>query len=313
MIKNNIGLWKNTIKTDFNSSLIIIGIVSILPVFVSSTYYLGIIIVGMYFSILALAWNLLAGFAGQFSLAPAAFAMLGAYVPALLNYHLSWNVYSGLLLAVLLTGCLGYVLGKIVLRLEGPYLALTTLAFAEILRLIIGNSINLTRGDQGINVPTFTQSRYIYYFLFVLALLAVLVFLYRLMTSKVGYFLLSIRDDPIGAESRGVDTVFFKTIVFAISCALCGMAGALYGTFSQLASPELGLISQTGIVIAMVIIGGIGSLTGSILGALIVYIGSEYIRVFGDFQMIVFSAMVIIFARFLSKGIWGYLRTFLIR
>ena len=114
-----------------------------------------------------------------------------------------------------------------------------------------------------------------------------------------------MRDDPVGAESRGIDVVRVKMIVFCASCAICGLAGSLYGTFSQLVSPELGLLQQTGLVLAMVVIGGMGSLTGSVIGALLVYLGSEWLRGFGSVQVIVFALLVILFARWVPGGLWS--------
>jgi branched-chain amino acid transport system permease protein len=193
----------------------------------------------------------------------------------------------------------------VVLRLKGPYLALTTLSFAEIARVVIGNSHEFTRGDQGLNVPGLMQSRVGYYYLFVAVLALVLVALYLLMRGRAGRFWLAIRDDETGAESRGIPVVRYKTLAFALSCAVCGLAGSLYGTFSQLVSPELGLLLQTGLVIAMVVIGGMGTLTGPVAGALIVYLASEWLREFGGIQLIVFSLAVILVARFFREGLWG--------
>jgi branched-chain amino acid transport system permease protein len=133
----------------------------------------------------------------------------------------------------------------------------------------------------------------------------VLCALYALMRGRAGRFWLAIRDDETGAESRGIDVVRYKTFAFALSCAICGLAGSLYGTFSQLVSPELGLLLQTGLVISMVVIGGMGTLTGPIVGALLVYVSSEWLREAGNIQLIVFSFIVIVFARFFRTGLWG--------
>jgi branched-chain amino acid transport system permease protein len=298
-------LWARRLATDFRAALAVVAILACLPLFVTSPYSLGILIVSIYFALLALGWNLLAGFAGQFSLAPAAFAMLGAYATALLDYHLKAPLAIGIPAAIVGTALMGWLLGRIVLRLKGPYLALTTLSFAEIARVVIGNSHEFTRGDQGLNVPALMQSRVGYYYLFLAVLLAVLLALYGLMRGRAGRFWLAIRDDETGAESRGIDVVRYKTFAFALSCAICGLAGSLYGTFSQLVSPELGLLLQTGLVIAMVVIGGIGTLTGPVVGALLVYLASEWMREFGHIQMVVFSAVVIVFARFFRTGLWG--------
>jgi len=304
-MKGAANLWANRLRTDFRVALAVVGLLACVPIFVSSPYWLGVLIVSMYFAMLSLGWNLLAGFTGQFSLAPAAFAMLGAYTTALLEYHLKAPLAIGIPAAVLGTALTGYLLGRVVLRLTGPYLALTTLSFAEIARVVIGNSHEFTRGDQGLNVPALMQSRVGYYYLFLAVLLAVLVALYALMRGRAGRFWLAIRDDSTGAESRGIDVVRYKTLAFALSCAICGLAGSLYGTFSQLVSPELGLLLQTGLVISMVVIGGMGTLTGPIVGALLVYLSSEWLRSVGNIQLIVFSVLVIVFARFFRTGLWG--------
>ncbi len=298
-------LWVNRLRRDFRASLALLALLSLAPLVVTTPYSLGILIVSIYFALLALGWNLLAGFTGQFSLAPAAFAMLGAYTTALLDYHLKAPLAVGIPAAIIGTALLGWLLGKVVLRLKGPYLSLTTLSFAEIARVVIGNSVEFTRGDQGLNVPTLFESRVGYYYLFLAVLLSVLIVLYLLMKSRTGRFWLAIRDDATGAASRGIDVVRYKTLAFALSCAICGLAGSLYGTFSQLVSPELGLLMQTGLVISMVVIGGMGTLTGPVVGALLVYLASEWLRDFGNIQMIVFAAAVILFARFLRTGLWG--------
>jgi branched-chain amino acid transport system permease protein len=298
-------LWSHRLRADFRTALAVAFALALVPLFVSSPYWLGVLVVSIYFALLALGWNLLAGFAGQFSLAPAAFAMLGAYATALLDYHWKAPLAIGIPAAIAGTALLGWLLGRVVLRLKGPYLSLTTLSFAEIARVVIGNSHEFTRGDQGLNVPTLMQSRVGYYYLFLAVLVAVLCGLYVLMRGRAGRFWLAIRDDETGAASRGIDVVRYKTLAFALSCAICGLAGSLYGTFSQLVSPELGLLLQTGLVISMVVIGGMGTLTGPIVGALLVYVSSEWLREVGNVQLIVFSFIVIVFARFFRTGLWG--------
>ena len=298
-------LWSDRLRFDMGAALAICAALALVPLFVSGPYALGIILVSIYFAIIALGWNLLAGYTGQFSLAPAAFAMIGGYTTALLGHYLHVPLALGIPAAIVSAALFGWVLGKLVLNLSGPYLSLTTLAFAEIARVVIGNSHEFTRGDQGMHVATLTQSRIGYYYIFLGTLVAVLVLLYGLLRGRLGRFMMAVRDDPVGASSRGIDVVRIKTIAFCVSCALCGLAGSLYGTFSQLVSPELGLLQQTGLVLSMVVIGGMSSLTGALLGAVLVYLSSEWLRGFGDVQIIVFALLVILFARDLPGGLWG--------
>ncbi|MEO8654056.1 MAG: branched-chain amino acid ABC transporter permease [Ramlibacter sp.] len=300
-------LWQQRLRFDMRFALVIVAAIALVPLVVSAPYVLGIILVSVFFAILALAWNLLAGYTGQFSLAPAAFAMIGGYATALLDFYWKVPLALGIPAAIVVTGLFGLVLGKLVLNLSGPYLSLTTLAFAEIARVVIGNSHEFTRGDQGMHVATLTDSRVAYYYIFLFALLVVLAFIYWLLRGRLGRFMMAVRDDPVGAESRGIDVVRVKMIAFCVSCAICGLAGSLYGTFSQLVSPELGLLQQTGLILSMVVIGGMGSLSGSILGAVLIYMGSEWLRGFGNIQLIVFAVLVILFARYIPGGLWGWI------
>ncbi len=304
---------RSKLSQEMRLSLVVIVLLALAPAVVTSPYWLGVLIVSMYFAMLSTGWNLLAGYTGQFSLAPAAFAMLGGYTTGLLAWH--WNVplAIGVPLSFVIPGIIGLALGRIVLRLSGPYLALTTLSFAEIVRLLIYNSIDFTRGDQGLNVPGLVESRIGNYYLFLVVLAAITVGVFLLLRSRYGRFFQAIRDDEIGAASRGIDVVRAKTIAFLVSCAICGLAGGLYGTFARLVSPELGLIAQTGMVIAMVVIGGMGTLVGPLIGAVLVYVASELLRDVGNIQMIVFALLVIIFARFFREGLWGLARAAFVR
>jgi len=299
---------RTRVNAEFAATGVILLIVALLPLAVSNDYWLGVLVVSMYFAMCASAWNLLAGYAGQFSLAPAAFAMIGAYTTGLLAHHFGMPPWIGILAAVIVSSLIGLVLGRIVLRLSGPYLALTTLAFAEIMRAVISNSINITRGDLGLEVPGILQSRLGWYFLFLAVLTLVQAGFYFLLRARAGLYLQAIRDDEIGAASHGVEGVFWKTIAFALSSGVCGLAGALYGHFAHFVSPELGLISQTGLVIIMVVIGGMGTLAGPLIGAFLVYASSEMLRDVGGWQLVVFALLVILFARFFSEGLWRFVR-----
>jgi len=296
------------LRHEFAGSLGLLALVALAPAVVTNDYWLGVLIVSMYFALLSAGWNLLAGYTGQFSLAPATFAMIGAYGTGLLAYH--WNIppWIGIPAGILVAGLIGAALGRIVMRLRGPYLALTTLSFAEIMRIVIGNSYEFTRGDLGLSVPGLTDVRLAWYYVFLAIVVLVQIGLYALLKSRAGLYLQAIRDDEIGAASRGVDTVFWKTASFTISTAISGLAGVLYAHFSQLVSPELGLILQSGLVICMVFIGGIGSLIGPLIGAFLVYLSSEALREVGGIQLIVFSILVILVARFFREGLWGLVR-----
>ncbi|MGB3447589.1 MAG: branched-chain amino acid ABC transporter permease [Xanthobacteraceae bacterium] len=293
---------------EFRAALVAMAIVALIPLGVSNPYWLGVLIVSMYFAILAGGWNLLAGYTGQFSLAPATFAMIGAYTTGLLNHYLGVPPLLGIVAAVIVSGLVGLLLGRAVLRLVGPYLALTTLSFAEIMRLVASNSIDITRGDLGLGVAGLMNSRIGWYYLFLGVLVALLILFYMLLRSKAGLFLQAIRDDEVAARRAGVNVVFWKTAAFAISAAASGFAGALYAHFAELVTPELGLIGQTGLIVSMTVIGGMGTLAGPLVAAFLVYVLSEWLRDVGGYQLVVFAALVVIFARFFREGLWGLAR-----
>jgi branched-chain amino acid transport system permease protein len=295
------------IRTELILSLALLALTAVLPLVVTNDYWRGVIIVSMIFAVLAAAWNLLAGYGGQFSLAPATFGMIGAYTTGMLSYYLDASPLLGIPSAIIVAGLIGWSLGRIVLRLSGPYLALTTLSFAEIFRLVISNSIEITRGDLGLNVTGLIADRLHFYYLMVTVLIAVQLGLFVLLRAPAGLYLRAIRDDEIAAASRGVKIVTWKTNAFAISAAISGLAGALYAHFAHFVSPELGLISQTGLIISMTVIGGLGTLIGPVIGAFLVYVASEYLREFGGIQLIIFALLVIIFGRFFREGLWGLL------
>jgi branched-chain amino acid transport system permease protein len=288
--------------------LLLLGAAALVPLGVSDPYWLGILIVSMYFALISSGWNLLAGYTGQFSLAPATFAMIGAYTTGLLCQYAGTSPWLGIAAAVLASAAIGMVLAVVVMRLSGAYLALTTLSFAEIARLVIANSYGFTRGDLGLGVPGLLGSRVAWYY-FVLAALAIVVIgLMLLLRSPMGLYLQAIRDDEVAAASRGVDVVSWKIAAFVVSSAIAGLAGALYAHFSELVSPELGLITQTGLVICMVVVGGMGTLVGPVVGAFLVYLLSEALREVGGVQLIVFALVVILFARFFREGLAGLAR-----
>jgi branched-chain amino acid transport system permease protein len=290
---------------EFRAALLALVAAALVPAFVQNAYWLGVLVVSMYFAILAGAWNLLAGYTGQFSLAPAAFAMMGAYATGLLGNNSSLPPLVTIPFAIIATGLIGLALGRVVLRLSGPYLALTTLSFAEIVRLVASNSINVTRGDLGLPIAGLFTNRIGWYYLFLATLTLLVVLLYLLLRSQAGLFLQAIRDDEVAAARSGVDVVFWKTVAFAISSAACGLSGALYAHFAELVTPDLGTVGQTGLVVSMTVIGGMGTLVGPIVGAFLVYLVSEWLRDVGGYQLIVFSALVIVFARFFRSGLWG--------
>ena len=294
------------LRRELSASAALVAVAAVLPAFVRSDYWLGVLVVGFYFTLQAMGWNLIAGYTGLFALAPATFAMLGAYGSALLNFHWQWPPALTIPVGIVTSTVAGFLLGWVTLRLRGPYLALTTLAFAEIARLVAINTPELTRGDLGLSVSGLWVHQRLYAYYFFLGLVAaVQAGLYVLLRSPVGLYLQAVRDDELGAEARGIDAARWKTLAFTLSSAICGLAGAFYVHFIQLATPEMGLVLNTALVISMVVVGGMGTLVGPLVGAPLVQVASEALRRVGVQHMLVFAALVILFGRFFRDGLWG--------
>ena len=290
------------------AACVVFAVLALVPLVVQQPYWISVLMVGMFVGTMAQAWNLLAGFTGLFSLAPAAFCMLGAYTSALMLIYLGVPAVVALGGAIGAAGATGWILGWMTLRMRGPYLALTTLAFGEVLRQVVSNSYNVTRGDLGLPVPTlFGGDRTVFYYLFLALLFTTTAGLWLLLRSRVGLFLQAIRDDQVAAAGRGIDVVRWKVVAMALSSAVTGLAGALYVHFIQLASPELGIILQTALIIVSTVVGGMGTLVGPVIGALVVQVASEALRAVGIRYMLVFALVVIVLGRFLRTGLWGAL------
>src|SRR5215475_7470495 len=206
---------------------------------VLSGYHTHVLTTGLYYVILAIGWNLLAGYTGQFSLAHHTFAGLGAYTSALLVLYARVPMVVGIAAGVVVAAVIGYGLGTLCLRMRAIYLALATWAFAESVRLLITVEYQITRGDLGLATPflfgTPRSKGYFYVFLgaAVLAVLAAA----QLMSSRVGVYMRAIRDDEEAAAVMGVDTFKWKRVVFAISAIFAATAGGLQGHYVGLLSP----------------------------------------------------------------------------
>lgn len=294
---------------EYRVSLALMAAIGLFPLISDSIYWQGVVLVAVFYALIAAAWNLQFGYTGQISMAPAAFAMIGAYTTGVLSFHLQWSPWLGIPAAVIVAMALGAALGTVALRLRGPYLALTTLAFAEIARNVIVASHGLTRGDIGLPVVGITDSRLAWFYIFLGTLLVVQTGIFLLLRAPAGLYLQAIRDDETGAAARGVRVVFWKVTVVVLGSGLCGLAGAMYAHFAKVATPEIGVLYQAAVVIAMVVIGGSGTLIGPIFGAVFVWCLTELLRDAGGYQGLVFAALILVIARFYPRGVWGLVET----
>ncbi len=286
--------------------LVAIALLAALPLGVSE-YHVHVLTTCLYYVILAVGWNLLAGYTGQFSLAHHTFAGVGAYTSALLGLYFHVPILAGIAAGVVAAAVLGYGLGTLCLRMRAIYLALATWAFAESMRLFIAVEYQITRGDLGLKAPLLfgTPRPTPYYYLFLALTLAALLAAWRIVHSRVGAYLRAIRDDEEAAAVMGVDTFKWKRIAFVISAVFAAVAGGFQGHYIGLLSPTPMKFNEMAIIVIMVIAGGFRTFTGPVVGAVFIELLSEELRGWGEIRMVLFALLVLVIARAYPAGLVG--------
>lgn len=278
-----------------------------LPLFLGP-YWLNSAIAGLFYVMMASSWNLLAGFTGQVSFAHAAFAGIGCYTSGILSATLGLHPLLGLPVGVALAALFSLGLGALCIRMGGTYLSLTTLGFSEIVRLIIQNEYEITRGTMGLKVP-FMAGPYskVTAFYIMLAVAAAMVMVIKaIINSDMGLRFRAVLNDETAARSLGVSVTRVRVTAFVISGAMAGLAGSLYGHYLLLITPHIPSLDLMFHSLAMAVIGGLGTLAGPVIGAFLLEVLSEFVRHFSDkYHILVFACVALIFARFAPQGLVG--------
>ncbi len=263
--------------------------------------------IGAYYAILAVSWNLLAGFTGQFSLATHAFAAIGAYTSGLLIYHLHTPLYLSVPAGVIAAGLGGYLLGRLVLRMRTIYLSIATWAFAETYRIVLGAAYEFTRGDLGLSVPSLYGNvrPLTYYYTFVTIAALCVLLSYVVLRSPVGYFMRAVKDDQMRAQSLGVDTTRVKLFAFTLTSAMAGLGGVLYAHYVLTLTPAIVDFSEMARIIIIVVIGGLGHFIGPVLAAPPINFLSTYLQAYGEWSLVFFAVIVIVVMRSFPAGLAG--------
>jgi branched-chain amino acid transport system permease protein len=276
----------------------------------ASEYHTHVLVTSLYYVVLAIGWNLLAGYTGQFSLAHHTFAGIGAYTSALLVLYARVPIVVGIAAGVVVAAAAGYGLGTLCLRMRAIYLALATWAFAESVRLLITVEYGITRGDLGLRAPFLfaTPRPTAYYYLFLALALGAVLAARQLIDSRIGMYMRAIRDDEEAAAVMGVDTFKWKRFVFAVSAVFAAVAGGFQGHYIGLLSPTPMKFNEMAMVVVMVIVGGLRTFAGPVLGAVLIEVLSEALRAWGETRMVLFALFVIVIARGYPAGVAGIFR-----
>ena len=250
--------------------------------------------------ILAVSLNLINGFTGQFSIGHAGFMAVGAYVGAVLTVKLQLPFVIAILGGAAAAGFLGFVIGLPTLRLDGDYLAIATLGLGEIIRITILN-IPYVGGASGfMGIPRYTNFTWVFF----MTVFTVL-FIRNFINSTHGRACISVRENQIAAEAMGVDTTKYKVMAFTIGAAFAGVAGALFAHYFYIAHPASFTFMKSFDILTIVVLGGLGSISGSITSAILLTFVSAALAGYPEWRMIIYSLMLIILMLYRPQGLFG--------
>lgn len=297
---------------------ILLGLMALaaaVPLVVRDQYVLHIIIMVLFYAVLASSLNLVVGYVGEFSLGHTAFLGTGAYAAAILSTQYGWPIWATIPVAGVLAALMGVVIGALTLRLQGPFFVIVTLSFAEVLRLVADNWIGLTNGPMGIaGIP---QPRLLdeasnlagkqFYYAVAWVLLAVTLYLsYRFVYSNAGRAAVAVRENRFVAQSVGIRPLNYTMLALVLGALLSGMAGGFYAHYISFVGPEMFRFAFMVSMIIMVLVGGKGTLVGPLIGALLVTFLEEYLREAKELRLSIFGLAVIAIVLFLPRGLMGY-------
>lgn len=290
--------------------------VLITPLLLQGNYLLNVFVFIGINTMLAVALNLLLGFAGQISLGHAAFFGLGAYISGILTTRYAMDPWMAMVAAAFCVGVIAFVIGFPILKLKGHYLAMATLGFGIIVYIIFNETVDWTGGPSGMSgIPNLSLGPVIFdsdtanYFLIWAFTLMTMLLSINLANSRIGRALRAIHDSEVAARVMGVNVRLLKVQIFTVSALISALAGSLYAhTMTFIAPASFGFNFSVELV-TMVIIGGLGSIYGSFLGAAILTLLPEFLRVFHDFDIVIYGLLLIVITMFMPGGLIGGFET----
>jgi branched-chain amino acid transport system permease protein len=270
-----------------------------------NNYWLSVGITALFYAIVAASWALLVGYAGQFSFGQMAFVSMGAYTSGMLALYVDVPIPLGIAAGVVLCALTGCGIGYVCLRMRGPYLALFTVAFSEVLRIVLVSEAEVTGGSGGLQIPPlFTgRSDLPYYYLGLVLLGGSLGLMGLLVRSRWGLFFRAIRENEDAAAAAGVKVVRFRLLAFSIAASFAGLAGGFFGHYVGIITPDIGSVDQMGLVVAMAVIGGADSLLAATAGAILVEFLLEALRSYGELRLVLFAVVLLLTVRFARNGL----------
>lgn len=275
-----------------------------------SGYPAQILTLGALNAILAISVNMVCGITGQLSLGQAGFEALGAYAVVLLSTKLHIPLPISIVLGGLVAAFFGFLIGFPTLKLEGDYLAIVTLAFCEIIRVVMVNLKNITGGPNGMQFSTILTASLDYgavisYLSVMVSLVLIIVLLQNFLRSTYGRAILAVREDEVAANSNGISVFKYKMIGFVIASFIAGIAGALYAPFIGFIQPKDFDFNASINDLIFVVLGGMGSITGGIIAAFVLTALQEVLRFLKDYRLLIYPVILIFVMLFRPQGLLG--------
>lgn len=283
-----------------------------------STYQVNIMTTALMYVVLGLGLNIVVGLAGLLDLGYVAFYAVGAYTYALLHHHFGLGFWTVLPIGGLLAAIFGILLGIPVLRLRGDYLAIVTLGFGEIIRLVLENWGAFSQGPSGVaNIarPGFfgvemslnTAIMYTYYLMVIFVIITIF-FVNRLQDSRLGRAWIALREDEIACQAMGIDKMRTKLVAFSLGAFWAGIIGVVFAAKTTFINPASFTFLESAIILSIVVLGGMGSIVGVIIGALILILLPEYLRALSEYRMLAFGAILVAMMVFRPQGLISNVR-----
>ena len=302
----------------FKPVLIVLALVTLVFPLVVDIYQTNIMVLALIFVVLGLGLNVTVGLAGLLDLGYVAFFAVGAYTYGVLNSFFGFGFWISLPLGGLMGALFGIVLGFPILRLRGDYLAIVTLGFGSIAKIVIENWEEVFNGAKGIaNIPRpgffgaemsiTTATTYTYYLMILMVLFAIFI-TNRLKDSRVGRAWMALREDEIACVAMGVDMARTKLGAYAFGAFWAGLAGVIFASRNTYINPNSFTFMESALVLSIVVMGGMGSIVGVIIAALVLILMPEYLRAFSEYRMLMFGAVMVLMMIFRPEGLIANVR-----
>jgi branched-chain amino acid transport system permease protein len=297
------------LETRLAPAILVAAIVIILPLFFPSAYYYRIGALVFIFALAVVGLNLLMGFAGQVSLGHAGFVGIGAYTVAIGPVHFGAPSWLCLFAGAILSGAVAFTVGRPILRLKGHYLAVATLGFGLLVAIVLTNEAGWTGGPDGMNVPALklfgwrVHGSDVWYWIAGATFVGGFLLALNLIDSPTGRALQAIHDSEIAARVLGIDVARNKLVVFIISAVYASVAGSYLALFNGLVTPDDAGFLRSIELVAMVVLGGMGSILGSLVGAAVLVVLPQVLTVFHEYEQTLLGLIVMVFMIFLRQGI----------